>query len=312
MIAAFFVWEFYAPHPMVPRAMFHKAKKTMVVILLITWLSGGNFFALLLFYPTQIYNVYGTSLARRLWTSTDHLPGDDPIGVGLRSLPIGFGIIIGAFICLVLIPITKGRIRLLMIFFTAVMTAGTGAMSISTPHNMGTIYGIVTLAALGVGGVIIPSSIIAQIACPDELIATVTAITLSLRYIGGAIAFAVYSNIFYAKIAIYAKEIVAVQTLAGQAIINPLRADGVALIAHVTDLAANAQFDQVREILATNPLVLNRDGFGAIVAATQEAFALAYRWPYWISIAFGAACFIASFFVGDIGALLDGHVAAAL
>jgi hypothetical protein len=62
MIVAFFVWEFYAPHPMVPRAMFHKSKKTMIVILLITWLSGGNFFALLLFYPTQIYNVYGMSL----------------------------------------------------------------------------------------------------------------------------------------------------------------------------------------------------------------------------------------------------------
>ena len=59
MIAAFFVWEFYAPHPMVPRALFKKAKKTMVVILLITWLSGGNFFVLLLFWPTQIYNVYG-------------------------------------------------------------------------------------------------------------------------------------------------------------------------------------------------------------------------------------------------------------
>jgi len=61
MIAAFFVWEFYAPHPMVPRALFKKAKKTMIVILLITWLSGGNFFVLLLFWPTQIYNVYGKS-----------------------------------------------------------------------------------------------------------------------------------------------------------------------------------------------------------------------------------------------------------
>ena len=59
MIAAFFVWEIYTPHPMVPRALFKKAKKTMIVILLITWLSGGNFFILLLFWPTQIYNVYG-------------------------------------------------------------------------------------------------------------------------------------------------------------------------------------------------------------------------------------------------------------
>lgn len=59
MIVAFFIWEIYAPHPMVPRALFKKAKKTMIIILLITWLSGGNFFVLLLFWPTQIYNVYG-------------------------------------------------------------------------------------------------------------------------------------------------------------------------------------------------------------------------------------------------------------
>jgi hypothetical protein len=60
-IIAFFVWEFYAPYPMVPKAMFSKAKKTMIVILLITFLSGGNYFVLLLFWPTQVYNVYGKS-----------------------------------------------------------------------------------------------------------------------------------------------------------------------------------------------------------------------------------------------------------
>jgi hypothetical protein len=62
MIIAFFVWELYTPYPMVPRALFSKAKKTMIVILLITFLSGGNYFAMLLFWPTQVYNVYGMSI----------------------------------------------------------------------------------------------------------------------------------------------------------------------------------------------------------------------------------------------------------
>lgn len=44
---------------MVPRALFSKAKKTMIIILIITFLSGANFFAMLLFWPTQVYNVYG-------------------------------------------------------------------------------------------------------------------------------------------------------------------------------------------------------------------------------------------------------------
>ena len=242
----------------------------------------------------------------------NHAKGDDPIGVGIRSLPIGFGIILGAALCLILIPVTKGRIRMLLMFFTAMMTAGTGAMSVSTPQNLNTMYGIVTVASLGVGGVIIPCSIIAQIACPDELIATVTAFTLSLRYVGGAITFAIASNLFYHHVNEYATEIVATKTIAGNAIINPFRPEGLALIKQVTELVANAQFDQLREILATNPLILNRNSYGLIVASAQEAFSLAYRWPYWISIAFGGACFILSIFVGDIGALLDSHIAAAV
>lgn len=62
LIIAFFVWEVkFAKYPMVPGAIFKKAKRTMILILLITFLSGGNFFVLLLFWPTQIYNVYGMS-----------------------------------------------------------------------------------------------------------------------------------------------------------------------------------------------------------------------------------------------------------
>ncbi|KAF2844799.1 MFS general substrate transporter [Plenodomus tracheiphilus IPT5] len=292
-IIAFFVWEVYAPHPMVPRALFSKSKKIMIVILLITFLSGGNFFALLLMWPTEIYNVYG----------------DDYIGVGVRSLPIGFGIILGAVICLLLIPITRGRIRFLMIFFTAMMTAGTGAMSIARPDNLGAVYGVLTVASLGVGGVIIPCSIIAQIACPDELIATITAITLSLRYIGGAVGFAVYYNLFYHKVTEHLTDLVATKLIASKGIINPLSAAGIEVITHVTELMGTAQFEAAKEILATSPQVLQRNAFPQILRATQEAMGLAYRWPYWCSIAFGGTCFILSFFLGDIDQLLDAHIA---
>jgi hypothetical protein len=38
----------------------------MIVILLITFLSGGNYFVMLLFWPTQVYNVYGKPLPLNL------------------------------------------------------------------------------------------------------------------------------------------------------------------------------------------------------------------------------------------------------
>lgn len=210
-------------------------------------------------------------------------------------------------ICLVLIPITKGRVKALMIFFTAIMTAGTGLVSLSTPENLNAIYAIVTIAAIGVGGVIIPSSIIAQIACPDELIATITAITLSIRYIGGAIGFAVYANLFFRKFTEYGGTVVAVDGIIMNGIVAP---DNLPLIVHLVELVGNAKFTELKEVIATNPLVLNKDAYPIIISYAQKAFALAYRYPYWISIAFGSLCFILSFFVQDIGVLLTNQVAA--
>lgn len=60
LIICFFVWElFFAKFPMAPPALFKKAPRTMAAVLLITFFSGANFFVLLLFWPTQVYNVYG-------------------------------------------------------------------------------------------------------------------------------------------------------------------------------------------------------------------------------------------------------------
>lgn len=119
LIISFFLWEIFgAKYPMCPPRIFVRAKKTMIITLIITFLSGANFFVLLLFWPTQIYNVYG----------------NDRVGIGIRSLPIGFGILGGAAIALILIPITKGRIKMLMVFWTALMTAGKLASTAKRGH----------------------------------------------------------------------------------------------------------------------------------------------------------------------------------
>jgi len=198
---------------------------------------------------------------------------------------------------LILIPIIKGRTTLLMIFATAIMTAGTGAMSISTPDNLGATYAVVTIASIGVGAVIIPSSIIAQIVSPPEFIGTITAVTLSIRYIGGAIGFTAYYSIFYYKLEGYLTDIV------GYAIV----ANGIAAQTDVTTigtlitLASQAMFDDLEAYIQASPTVAQKEvAFGIVVTATQEGFALAYRWPYWMSIAFGGLCFLLAFGLKDI------------
>lgn len=229
----------------------------------------------------------------------------------------------GAVISLVLIPITKGRVRLIMIFFTALMTAGTGAMVIARPDNINTTYVPVSLACIGVGGVIIPVSIIAQIVCPDDLIATITAITLSIRYIGGAIGFTVYYNIFFRKVYENVFQGVATETVIYKlGYVTGLAQGDQSRVTAVSQAYAQAQyrlFDYLSavafaspEVQARNPgLTLNQFQV-SIKNATHWAMADAYQWPYWISIAFGGTCVILACFLGDISQFLDEHVAVVL
>jgi hypothetical protein len=158
-----------------------------------------------------------------------------------------------------------------MIAATATMTAFCGAVSISTPHNVSTMYAIVTFASLGVGGVIIPSSIIAQIVCPSELIATITAITLAIRYIGGAIGYCAYYNVFYHNFTRYATKIVATDTIVMQGIVAPANLDVVGIL---TLLVGQARFTELRQMIETDPRIFRKDvAFDMIVASAQEAFA---------------------------------------
>ncbi|GAM87545.1 hypothetical protein ANO11243_055710 [Dothideomycetidae sp. 11243] len=309
LIIAYFVWEMggYPKYPMVPPRIFSQAKRTMIVTLLITFFSGANFFNMLLFWPTEIYNVYG----------------DDRVKIGIRSLPVGFGILGGAVISLVAIPLTKGNVRAIMMFFTALMTAGTGAVAIARPNNISTAYIPVSLACIGVGGVIIPVAIIAQIVCPDDLLGTITAISLSIRFVGGAIGFSIYYNIFYKHVFSNVQNMVAVETIIYKlGYVQGLATGDQSYVTNLAQSIAQAQYAMFRnlstiayntpEVQAYIPNVTLSEFQYQIVNATEWAFASAYQWPYWISIAFGGSCFILSCFLGNVSEFLTEHVAAHL
>ena len=89
-------------------ARLKQAPRVLVLTLIITFISGANFFSVLFFWPTQAFNVYG----------------HDPVGVGVRGIPIGFSILGGAVIVLVLLSALRGYNRELMIVSSIVMTAG--------------------------------------------------------------------------------------------------------------------------------------------------------------------------------------------
>jgi hypothetical protein len=67
-------------------------------------------------------------------------------------------------------------------------------------------------------------------------------------------------------------------------------------------LAAQARYHELHQLIAESPLVLIKGDsvYDTIIYHVQDAFVLAYRWPYWISVAFGGFCFLCALGMRDI------------
>lgn len=146
MIVAFLLWEAYgAKHPMFPKRL-QQDPRVLGLTLIITFISGANFFSIIMFWPTQAFNVYG----------------HDPVQVGIRGIPVGFSILAGACIVLWLLSVFRGHNKELMIVSSLLMTAGCGALAIAERTNLATLWGLLILAGLGIGGIVVPASIISK------------------------------------------------------------------------------------------------------------------------------------------------------
>jgi hypothetical protein len=122
---------------------------TMVII---TCMSGANFVSILMLWPSQSFQMYG----------------HDPIGAGIRGLPVGFGLLAGSFLALWALSKFGGHNRTILLVSSVLMTAGCAAMSIARPDNMHQLWGILVVASLGIGGIVVPASIISTIVSADE------------------------------------------------------------------------------------------------------------------------------------------------
>ncbi|KAI9760948.1 MAG: hypothetical protein M4579_001324 [Chaenotheca gracillima] len=282
-IVSFAIWEIWgAKNPMFPSRL-KQEPRILALTLIITCISGAQFFSVLLFWPTQSFNVYG----------------HDPVEVGIRGIPIGFGILTGACIVLWLLSTFRGHNRELMIVSSVLMTAGTGAMACATPYNLDKLWGLLVLAGLGIGGIVVPASIITTIICPDDLIATIAALTLAIRVVGGAIGYTIYYNIFINKF------IPSATMYIGGAMIQ-MGIEDPELIGEAITLTGASLLEGLAEIPG---IAGNETRYEILVGAGQLAFAHAYTYVYYASIAFGVLSIIASCFLGDIKQYMDDHTA---
>ncbi|KAL2354515.1 fungal trichothecene efflux pump-domain-containing protein [Cryomyces antarcticus] len=284
LLVAFGVWETHgAKYPMFPKRL-RQDPRILGLTLVITFISGANFFSILMFWPTQAFNVYG----------------HDPVGVGIRGLPVGFSILAGACIVLWLLSVLRGHNKELMIVSSILMTAGCGSLAVAERTNLSTLWGLLILAGLGISGIVVPASIITTIICPDDLIATIAALTLAIRVIGGSIGYCVYFNVFINKF------IPAATHHIGGTMALKLNITSPALIGEAIVLTGASLLEELNTI----PGIKGVPGaYEAVVLAGQIAYAEAYKYVYYTSIAFGCVSILAACFLGDISKYMDDHVA---
>ncbi|GFF56226.1 uncharacterized transporter C3H1.06c [Aspergillus udagawae] len=284
ILVAFALWEIYgAKYPIFPTRL-KQEPRTLGLTLVITFISGANFFSIIMFWPTQSFNVYG----------------HDPLQVGLRSLPVGFGIMAGACIVLWLLSVLRGHNKELLIVSSVLMTAGCGAMAVARQDNLYQLWGILVLAGLGIGGIVVPASIITTIICPDDLIATISALTLSIRVVGGSIGYTIYYNIFISKFVPNAKHFI------GGVMVTKFNITNPAYIGEAIELTGASLLEELKTIPG---IAGSETAYNAVVAAGQLAYAESYKWVYYVSIAFGGVSILAACFLGSISQYMDDHVA---
>ncbi|KAL9102622.1 MAG: hypothetical protein Q9187_009103 [Circinaria calcarea] len=237
-----------------------------------------------MFWPTQAFNVYG----------------HDPVGVGIRGIPVGFAVLAGACIVLWLLSVFRGHNKELMIVSSVLMTAGCGSLAVGRVDNLYQLWGLLVLAGLGIGGIVVPASIITTIICPDDLIATIAALTLAIRVIGGSIGYCVYYNVFLNKFVPMATHYI------GGAMVSKLGIKNVTYIGEAIALTGESLLEELKTIPGIGN---NETAYAIVVAAGRIAYAESYKYVYLASIVFGAVSIVAACFLGDISQYMDDHVA---
>ena len=148
------------------------------------------------------------------------------------------------------------------------------------------------------GGVLVPAATIAITVCPDNLIATCVALSLSIRVIGGSIGYAIYYNIFTNNINVKLPAYVGLYAVRAGL---PLSSAQMFVELYLTD---------PQKLLSTPIPGLTDTVIQAAGVGKSWAFAESLKYVWYTSIAFGGLSIVACLFLGNISKYMTNRIAA--
>lgn len=264
LIAAWVVYEWkFARHPMVPGELF-KGQRIVGLAYVIAFAAGMNFFSILNFFPVTFTSVYDP----------------DPVKIGVRGLGPAFTTAIGAIGFNAALSAFPSRTREVLLVAVLMMTGFAGALAVMTPENEKLVVALGSLASFGVGGVLVPAATVAMLVCPDALITTAAALSLSIRTVGGSIGYSIYYNIFATKLTKNLPDYVADYAIkAGLPLTSATE--------FVTLFLTNPKALATARIPGMTPAVI-----AGATKGTQWAYAESLKYVWFTSIAFGSMAII--------------------
>lgn len=184
LVIIFALWEAkVARYPMVSYDLFRN-QHVVAASFLLAFLAGINFSLLVNFWPLALSYVWPSS----------------PITLGLRGLAIPLALTFGTIFCNVLLSIRKGVAKWVLLGACVTFAAFSASLVTVAPGSVSRSLILVSCAAVGLGGMTLPTATVALSACPDGLIGSCTALSLSLRSIGSAIGFSISYTVYSHKL----------------------------------------------------------------------------------------------------------------
>lgn len=175
-------------------------------------------------------------------------------------------------------------------------------MAAIDPENINTAWAPMVLGLIGVGGVLLPSQVIFSIITPDELLGTGVALSIVIRMIGQVVGVSMFYNIFLHH----------VQKEALKHFAIPAITVGFDSVESITQLATTLTAGPLTSYAHMFPQLNSPEKIHTIVVAGHETYKHCFPILYLISIAFGGAAIISSFFLRDINKFMNDHVAVLL